>query len=179
MNRQPVFYVSAVLLSIIGAPAAPAHAAPPDGVQCQAGYTGKANGNTFTCSKGFGVDTELVCPSTIFTTYVTRAGGPAPKGDFDLCERSGVVITSNSDLHGLKESTNGTNGDYVFANIDKDKIDKKVQDAVDAEAKALGISSKDISVIAAGASSTGTNDGVGGKDRVHTPRSFFTYPLQR
>src|SRR5262249_45512219 len=157
--------------------AAPAHAAPLDGVQCQPGYTGKANGNTFTCSKSIGVDTQLECPATIFTTYVTRAGAPAPNPDSDLCERSGVVITSNSDLRGLKESTNGTNGDYVFANIDKDKIDKKVQDAVDAEAKALGISSKDISVLAAGATSIGRNDGVGGKDRAHTPKSFFTYPL--
>jgi len=67
----------------------------------------------------------------------------------------------------------------VFANIDKDKIDRKVQDAVDAEAKAIGISSKDISVQAAGVTSIGTNDGVGGKDRAHTPKSFFTYALQR
>jgi hypothetical protein len=156
---------------------APSPGSPDDGLVCRAGYTGAFNGTRLTCSKTSSVDIPLECNNPTFPVYVVRSGGPAPKGDDDLCIRNnGTAITINQSLEGLAESTNGNNGVYEYAKVNPAAVLNRTGIQDQAEATALGLPAKDVDTVA-GTPVLRPNGRAGGKGEARVPMTFFTFAV--
>ncbi len=156
---------------------APQPGTPDDGMSCRAGYTGAFNGTRLTCTKTTSVDVPLECNNPTFPVYVVRSGGPAPKGDDDLCIRSnGTAITINQSLEGLAETTNGNNGVYEYAKVNPAAILNRTGIQDQAEATALGLAAKEVDTVA-GTPVLRPNGRAGGQGEARVPMTFFTFAV--
>jgi len=176
MKSHRLLLAPAIAAALIaGAWSAPASATivgnqlgtPDDGVVCRTGYTGTLTGVAFRCSRSLNVNVPLVCPTDKIKnpTFVERAGGQ------DVCERSGIVITSTSPLGKL---TLGT--DYVFAVPDQAKITTAVNNQIHDEAAALGLASGEVEGVAAPA--VVKIDFSGSLDKSQTQLTLYTFAIK-
>lgn len=148
---------------------------PDDGMVCRSGYTPSFSGTRLTCSKAGSFDIPLECKNPNFPVYVVRNGGPAPKGDDDICIRNnGTVITINQSLAGLAESTNGVSGVYEYAKFDPANVTTRTRTQDDAEAAALGLKTSEVDTLA-GVPVIRPNGRAGGAGEARVPVTFFTF----
>ena len=150
---------------------------PDDGVMCRSGYTPTFTGTRLTCSKAGSFDVVLRCKNPTFPVYVVRVGGPAPKGDDDICIRNnGTTINISQSLEGLNESTNGVSGVYEYAKFDPAEVANRTvtQDAL--ESRVLGLQPNEVDT-RAGAPVLRPNARAGGAGEARVPVTSFTFAV--
>lgn len=157
--------------------AIPANGSADDGVVCRNNYTPTFTGTRLTCSKAGSFDVVLRCLNPNFPVYVVRVGGPAPKGDDDICIRNnGTVITINQSLEGLTESTNGFSGVYEYAKFNPAEVANRTVTQDASESAALGLQPNEVDT-RAGTPVLRPNARAGGAGEARVPVTFFTYAV--
>jgi hypothetical protein len=148
---------------------------PAAGMVCLAGYTPAFNGTALTCSKAGSFELTLVCSNPNFSFYTIRDGA---NNNFDLCTRTAGAISTSQSLAGLTESTNGTNGNYVFATFDPVAVAAKTVDKDAAEAAALSLTPGEVTTLQ-GTAVVKANGRLGGAGEVQVPLTFFTFAVPK
>lgn len=125
---------------------------PDDGMVCRTGYATLFGAANIKCTKTVGISIVLECNNLTFPTYVIRAATNAfdRTGGQDLCIRSGpnaITISSTDTLRGLTESTNGTTGDYEYANVSPARLTERSNNQRQTEATALGLTLSEVDTL--------------------------------